>query len=78
MPPHNSMGQDAKVQSTPDDAAIMADFAAWRGSLVAKGLFRPRPMWQLVCFLMEPLAITASGCWLMKATGSVLPGKASF
>jgi hypothetical protein len=53
----------------------MADFAAWRESLVAKGLFRPRPLWQLLWFLAEPLAITALGCWLMKSTASVLPGK---
>lgn len=65
----------ASPQSGMDDAAILADFAVWRDSLVARGFFKPRPMWQLVWFLAEPLAITALGCWMMKAAGSVVPGK---
>jgi hypothetical protein len=53
----------------------MADFKAWRTSLVSRGLFKPRPVCQLLCVLAEPLAITALGCWLMRTTGSVLPGE---
>jgi hypothetical protein len=53
----------------------MKDFKAWRASLVARGFFKPRPVWQLVWFLAEPLALTALGCWLMRSTGSVLPGE---
>lgn len=53
----------------------MVDFKAWRASLVARGFFKPRPVWQLVWFLAEPLAFVTVGCWLMKITGNVLPGK---
>jgi len=57
------------------DAEIMADFTAWRSSLAERGFFGPRPWWQLTFMLLEPLLIVAAGCWLMKLTGSAVPGE---
>lgn len=59
----------------PDDVVIMADFAAWRDSLETRGLFKPRPAWQLLWFLSEPIVLVAAACWVMRSTGSTLLGE---
>jgi len=71
--PSTTRDKDCDLQAR--DAEIMADFTAWRSSLAQRGFFSPRPWWQLTYMLLEPLLIAAAGCWLMKLTGSAVPGE---